>query len=263
MIPLLFSLALLNVGVTTDSDGEPSPPALPEAPEGQVLDRMEWLSEDRRLNLESELGRIRDVHGVDLFVVVWDRRLPDGESPAGLATSLGESWHQGEMWGTVLLTPAAINKPTIVTGGDQLSAKELAHLQEAASYSVEFGAKGWTDQDRLQQTAPVLAEELVFARQSMGPQLKQTPSGPVALQSDNTSSSFSFPIMATVGALLALIVILTVYVLRRRGAKTTETPSTPEPTVRTFPTPTAPRRLGAPWSGGSSLIVSLTPQSPE
>ena len=265
MIPLFFSLALLNVGDITGTEEAVAPPILPEAPAGNVLDRMEWLTDERRINLETELLRIRDEHGVDLFVVVWDRRLPDGESPADLAKHLGEAWHSGEIWGTVLLTPAAISKPTAVTGGTELSSKELKHLAAAATYSVEFGAKGWTDEDRLEQTALVLAEELVFARQTMGPRPKRSTEAPVALLPATTSSSFlSPPILAAAGALLVFVVLLLWYALRRRGATADQTPSSaPEPAIRTFPAPTAPPRLGAPWSGGASLIVPLYTPSPD
>ncbi|MDA0768275.1 MAG: hypothetical protein O3A92_15810 [Verrucomicrobia bacterium] len=254
MIPLLFSLALLTVGVPGDSDhATETPQALPAAPTGHVLDRMDWLSEERRLTLEAELSRIHKEHDVNLFVVVWDRRLPDDQRPEDLAALIGHTWSPGEVWGTVLLTPGAINRPIAVTGGKQLTPEEDAHLAAAAAYSVDFGRKAWTDQDRLQQTALVLSEELVFARQTMTDNTTAITGSAAPLLPP--ASFLSPPLLAAAGGLVLLAVTLLWFTLRRRKQPTPE--PAPEPATRTFPAPAVQTRLGAPWSGGSSLLVPL------
>jgi len=251
MIPLLFSLALLTVGVPGDSDhATETPQALPAAPTGHVLDRMDWLSEERRLTLEAELTRIHEEHDVNLFVVVWDRRLPDNQRPEDLAALIGHTWSPGQLWGTVLLTPGAINRPIAVTGGKQLTPEEDAHLAAAAAYCVDFGRKAWTDQDRLQQTALVLSEELVFARQTLTDKTTAITSNAAPIL-PAASSFLSPPLLAAAGGLLLLLVALLWFTLRRRKQPA------PEPATRTFPAPAGQTRLGAPWSGGSSLLVPL------
>lgn len=252
MISLLFSIALLPAGLNSEQGLEaPALPTLPPAPEGQVLDRMEWLTEDRRLTLETELTRIREEHSVDLFVVVWDRRLSDGQQPAELAQHIGESWSHGSIWGTVLLTPAAINQPIVVTGGQNLNEEHLTHLAQAAAYSVEFGAKAWTDQDRVKQTTLVLAEELVFAKYALAPRPKGLAS---SLSGGITSSSYSPILLAAVGTLGLFALLLALYFLIRRHKV-----DSPEPSAHHFPAPQTRPRLGAPWSGCSSLVVTIPP----
>ena len=118
----VISIALLGASLAEEQTAvSGSEFNLPEPPAGQVLDRMEWLTDERRENLETELARLKEEHEVDLFVVIWDRRLPDGQLPEDLANNIGQAWSDGELWGTGLLTPEAINRPLAITGGENLS----------------------------------------------------------------------------------------------------------------------------------------------
>lgn len=255
MTAILFSLILL-AAPSTENGGPPPSRPLPDAPEGQVLDRMEWLTEDRQLALETELGRIRTEHHIDLFVVVWDRRLPDGETTETLATRLGAHWHREELWGTVLLTPGSISHPTVTCGG---SNPALApHFANAIAQSVTYGGKAWTDQGRLQDTALLLGTELIFAQQQIS--LQSEPAGGDAASSLTLSSTLPFHlepqhfILGGIGAVLAFIILLAWF--RSRPPKALLI----APDVHTFPTPQGHARLGAPWSGGSSSVVIVPPK---
>lgn len=256
MMFLALSIALIGTGLPNETDPSTATPvSLPEAPTTQVLDRMEWLNEDRREALESELSRLREEHDVHLYVVVWDRRLPDGQRAEDLATELGEWWSEGELWGTVLLTPEAINRPIAMTGGKNLDDEDREHLAAAASYSVDFGSRAWTDQGRLEQTALTLAEELIFARQKLILE-QQEPKGTAAviatLKSKDTAT---FPVLlAAVGTVLLFTLI---FLVKRLRSKPNETVPDPEPSTYVFPTPQHAPRLDAPWSGGCSLVTNV------
>jgi membrane protein YdbS with pleckstrin-like domain len=107
---------------------------------------MEWLSEERRLTLETELNRIHEEHGVDLFVVVWDRRLPDNQRPEDLATLIGHTWCPGGLWGTVLLTVSVILLASVI---DDLILGLAAILADTLAGAL-LGA--WIDRLRWRRT---------------------------------------------------------------------------------------------------------------
>ena len=87
--------------------------AFPSPPPGQVLDSGNWLPDARRRHLESELGRIRLTHQVDVLVVVWEQGLRPGSSLEDLASRLGETWAREDLWAVVLHVPHSLAPPTL------------------------------------------------------------------------------------------------------------------------------------------------------
>lgn len=273
MIATLLSVALLNVGITTAADGETgSTLPLPDPPEHQILDRMEWLSENRRQDLEAELERIHEEHGVDIFVVVWDRRLPDGEGPEEFAHRIGESWNRGRIWGVILLTPGSISTPHVVSGGQGVESKTSRHLKAAAVYSREFGARAWSDPDRLEQTALTLGEELIFAAQAILPSTPGQAAHTATIPPAPTRQSFlPWPIAVAIAILSFLLVVVLLLAIRLRsrttrpgasGSAPVAAPPAPDTPPRLFPDPPATISLGGRFSSGTSMTAAVpTPSS--
>ncbi len=239
-------LCLLLPGVTAGQAID-----FPHPPPGQVLDTGGWLGEARKSRLEGELGRYRTSHALDVLVVLWDRGLPPGTTLEELAGRVGETWARHDLWTVVLHVPDSLRRPVVVFGG-----RASAHFEEEATglalhNAILRGMKERSTRSQIEALALELGEEFTFLKNHAAHERKQimalsTRQNLSAEERDQSMIFWAF--IATACALLAVGVVALSRLFKRR------------PADLHFPETHWRRRLGAAWSGGGRIVVSLPPR---
>jgi len=244
---LLFSYALLFPALAAGQSIDfPSPPS------GQVLDSGSWLGAERKTRLEDELNRHRTAHGLDVLVILWDRGFPPGLTMEELARRVGETWTRETDWVVVLHVPDSLLRPTAVFGGKGQDRYEAEEAGLALSNALSRGMKERGVRAQVEALGLELAEELVFLKNRTAYEREQIVSihdQQRRNRAENQQSMIFRGVLATLLALLAVGVVAVVYLLKRR------------PGDLHFPETRWRRRLGAPWSGGGQIVVSLPPRA--
>jgi len=247
MRPLLLLILCLLVLAPTVRAQET---LLPNPPLGQVLDRKEWLGENRAVALEERLRRYRSDIGIDVLVVVWDRELPENQTLEELTRKLGKTWAREELWAVVLTAPNSLQRPEICYGGivaDQIDAKSLDH---AVAQAIVRGLKDWTEQARIEAVALEIGEEFAYLMQRRTQELafvrERVADITAVHQKTQKKQTFKY-IFSALSLVLALSAALYFWLkLRRRGPYE-------------FPETRWRKRLGGSWSGGSTIAATLPP----
>ena len=243
---LSFSLVLsFSPGVAGQSIDFPHPPP------GQVLDTGGWLGDERKARLESELSRHRKSHGLDVLVILWDRGLPPETTLEELAERVGETWTRESSWVVVLHVPDSLLRPAAVFGGEARARHAGEEAGLALYNALSRAMKERTTRARVEALGLELAEEFVFLRNRATYERKRIASIHQEQLRDRAESHHSMifrAVMATLLALLAVGVVGVIYLLKRR------------PSNLHFPETHWRRRLGASWSGGGQIVVSLPPR---
>lgn len=250
ILRILLALLILPLGVGA-ADFE-----LPDAPAGQILDGGDWLGNDEKLQLESELTRLRETHQVDVFVVIWSEAIENEIDLQDLAGRLGETWNRGELWAVVLQQPESLAHPIVAWGGLLLESAGKADVEEALDHAVSRGLKEWSERNRVSGVALNLGEELVFHRhRSLAAREKQSQQQAAADAVARQLARTKIIRISLIGLAILIAAALAVFawiLLRAR-----------RPPTHQFPQTRWRRRLGASWSGGSKLITSFTPPDSE
>ena len=223
----------------------------PGPPDGQVLDAGGWLGEDRKSRLEMELGHYRSRHDLDVLVILWDRGLPPGTTPEELASRVGQSWARQDLWTVVLHVPASLMRPAVAFGGRASTTYGEEATALALRNAVSRGMKERTTRAQVEALALELGEEFTFLKNQANNERQQNMAliSRQDLAGEESSQTMMFrAILATTFVLLAAGVATIIYLLKRR------------PSGLHFPETRWRRRLGAAWSGGSPIVVSLPPR---
>ncbi len=220
----------------------------PNAPIGQVLDTGEWLGAERRAHLENELGRFRKKHALDVMVILWDRGLPPATGLEELAARIGETWAREDLWVVVLHVPDSLHRPTAVFGGAASERYLDDALVGALRTATLRGLKERTPRAQVEALGLEAGGEFVFLK-NRGELERKAHVAARADQSRNQENRHQAMIfrgfIATLMALFAVGVLASLYLVKRR------------PTNLEFPHTRWRRRLGAKWSGGGCIVVSL------
>ena len=223
----------------------------PNPPSGQVLDAGSWLGDERRERLENELGRYRSSYAIDVMVVLWDRGLPPETGLEELAGRLGETWAREDLWIVVLHVPDSLHRPALVCGGEVTKRLAGETVKEAMLAATLRGMKERTTRAQVEALGLEAGEEFIFlkARAELDRKLGVAAHDQQLRDREARHQAMIFrAAMATVLALTAVATVAVLYFIRRR------------PTDFTFPETRWRRRLGAKWSGGGHIVVSLPPR---
>lgn len=228
-------------------------PTMPDPPAGQVLDQSGWLPDNTSGPLESELGRLRRDHQVDVQVVIWDQPLPGDHDPHSFARHLGSTWARENLWAVVLQEPGSDTPPAVAYQGPSLEQLGPETVIPAIQAAIDRGLKDWSDRERTSAVALNLAEELVHLR--LRQQHTEAPSqlpvaAPAGRQQENARAIRIS--LGVVAAILLIGVFITFRLVRRRG-----------PAKLLFPDTRWRLRLGASWCGGTDLVTTFTPTEPQ
>ncbi len=239
---ILLALAAAPAGVAQTAD-------FPTPPVGHVLDPGRWLPDEPRRTLEDELLRIRREHDIDVLVILWDHSLPVGVPLDELARRLGEAWAREPFWAVVLHVPYSARHPVIRHGGPIASRIPEDALAEALLRGASRGAKESTPQGRVVSTALEVSEEFIFLlnRRDM---VQSSFRAELAARKEKHHARMSRILTLAITAFalgLVLAGALGWYLLHRRRL----------PPTLEFPDTRWRRRLGAGWSGGRSLLVTI------
>lgn len=223
----------------------------PNPPLGQVLDAGSWLGDARRIHLENELGRYRKAYQIDVMVVLWDRGLPPETGVEELAERLGETWTRENIWVVVLHIPDSLHRPAIVAGGVGTK-RFMGGLTELALQSAALrGMKERTTRAQIEALGLEAGGEFVFLKNRSEFERKEYVAHhdqQLRDQEDRHQSMIFRAVISTLLALMAVGVVAALYLLKGR------------PTDLEFPQTRWRRRLGAKWSGGGQIVVSLPPR---
>ncbi len=240
---LLCFLCLLLPGVATGQAID-----FPHPPAGQVLDAGGWLGEERRSRLEEELGRYRASHALDVLVVLWDRGLPPETTLEGLARRVGETWARHDLWAVVLHVPDSLLRPVVVFGGRASTHYEDEDAGLALHNAVSRGMKERSTRAQVEALGLELGEEFVFLKNRAAHERKQVMvihDQQHLVKKERHQSMIFRAFITTMLTLLAVGVVAVIHLIKRR------------PSDLRFPETQWRRRLGATWSGGSRIVVSL------
>jgi len=243
---LLFFLCLFLPGVVTGQAID-----FPHPPSGQVFDTGGWLGEERRSRLEEELGHYRTSHALDVLVVLWDRGLPPEATLEDLARRVGETWARHDLWAVVLHVPDSLSRPVVVFGGRASTDYEDEDAGLALHNAVSRGMKERSTRAQLESLGLELGEEFVFLKNRAAHERTQV----LAIHDQQHLVKQERPqpmifraFITTMLTLLAIGVVAVIHLVKRR------------PSDLRFPETQWRRRLGATWSGGSRIVVSLPPR---
>lgn len=247
VLRILLVLLVLPLSAAGDEFQLPNPPA------GQVLDQSHWLSRDAKMNLESELARLRQSHEVDVLVVIWKHAVPSEMDPEQLARQLGKTWSREDLWALVLHLPDVISTPFVAWGGQVL--ENIAEIPSAPALdaAITRGLKEWTEQERVSSVSLNLGEELVFLqhRRTSEDQARQQQLATAQTEAKQGGRARFIRIALIILGIFTAAAIATAAVVWHRLRS--------RPSTFHFPQTRWQRRLGASWSGGSKLITSFTP----
>ena len=224
----------------------------PNPPRGHVLDAGDWLGPGRRTRLEEELGRYHRNHELNVLVVLWDRGLPPGTTLEGLAQRLGKTWIPHGLWAVVLHIPDSLQRPVVVAGDRTSPPCDGEAIALAVSTSVSRGMKERTTRARIESLALEIGEELAFLKNRTDHQRRHSMANHAQLslrEGDLQLPMLSRTFIASALALFLIGAITLIYLFRRR------------PAGLLFPETHWRRRLGAAWSGGTRIIVSVPPRT--
>lgn len=221
----------------------------PNAPVGQILDNRGWLGDERKDALEQRLRRYRTEHGVDVIVAIWDRELPQDRNLTELTKELGHAWGREELWAIVLKAPESVQRPEVHYGGILADQIDTQSLSSAVSQAIGRGLKDWTEEARTEAIAIELGEEFSYLRQRREQELalirNKVTEITEAHEKNERQKAFRFVLA---GAILIIIAagIVFVWLLSRRSGPFE------------FPETHWKKRFGGDWSGGSTIVVSLS-----
>ncbi|MBJ05711.1 MAG: hypothetical protein CMO40_01120 [Verrucomicrobiaceae bacterium] len=244
---LLSFLALLLLPLPTAGQSID----FPGRPPGHVLDTGNWLGDARKNRLEAELSRYRTSHDLDVLVILWDRGCPPGVSLEELARRIGETWSREADWVVVLHVPGSLLQPATAFGGRAQDRPEEEETGLALYSALSRAMKERNVRGRVEALALELAEEIVFMKNRSTYEQERIASFFEQQQRSRAESRQSMifrAVMATVLALVAVGVVALIYLLKRR------------PNNLYFPETLWRYRLGAAWSGGGPIVVSLPPR---
>ncbi len=245
ILPLMLGLLLPTLVTGQSID-------FPPAPTGHVLDAGEWLGPGRKARLEQELGRYRGNHDLNVLVVLWNRGLPPGTTLEGLAARLGQTWNHHGLWAVILHIPDSLQRPVVVAGNRASQSRDDEAIALAISTSVSRGMKERSTRARIEALALEVGEELAFLKNRAAHHRGQVISNdarPDPIEGGLRLPMLSGALVTSALALLLIGVIAVVYLFRRRT------------TGLFFPETHWRDRLGAPWSGGPRIIVSVPPRT--
>jgi len=222
----------------------------PSSPDGQVFDPTGWLGADRIVRLENELSRYRKNHGIEVFVVLWNRSLPSRTTLEDLALRVGETWAQQALWAVVLHLPESLHRPVVVSKNTSGKFAGEQSIEDAMQSAVARGMKEPHNRARVESLALETAEELTFYKNwALLEQMPPTVGDAKALlKGTQPQRPLHLQAMALTIPTLFLIIILCRFVRRS--------------TSLSFPARTWHRRLDASWGGGNQITVSIPPRAP-
>lgn len=243
LVRILLLLLLLSPAALRGQATE-----FPKPPDGQILDTGGWLGENRRANLEAELGRYRKEYEIDVMVILWDHGLPPETSLEELADRLGETWAREDLWLVVVHIPDSLRYPAVVAGGPATGSVREEALSGALLRAIDRGMKERTTRAQVEALALEAGEEFVFLRNRSALEQKLQVAAQHQQARTREASHETMILRALVVTLLALAAVgalAVVYLLKRH------------PNHLEFPNTRWRSRLGAKWSGGGHIVVSL------
>jgi hypothetical protein len=244
---LILGTLLLPASLRAQVTDFPPPPA------GQVLDAGDRLGSERRARLEGELGRLRTQYHLDVMVILWDRSLPPETGLEELATRIGETWAREDLWAVVLHLPDSVHQPTLVIGGEYLKTIPGDSADDALHDAQFRGMKERTSFEQVAALGLEIGEELVYLKNRITLERKEYVANRDHLlraQEERHQRMIFRGAVVTIVALVAVAVLAVLYLFRRR------------PSNLEFPATRWRRRLGAEWSGGGNIVVSIPSRMP-